>query len=330
MGAVMRLTQLRNRLLLSLAFGLVVFAGLLLWGDLGDVRGSFSLFHWTYLPAILALTFFNYAVRFLKWEYYLRLIGVRGLRIQTSLLIFFAGLGLTITPAKVGEWMKSYLLRETLGVPISRTAPIVVAERVTDGLAMLLLGLIGLLLLDQGWIFIAVVGILGMTIVLIFQYRPFAQWSIAFAVKLPVLRRYGGAIKEFYESAHMLFAPKPLAIAIAMGFVSWLGEGVAFYYVLKGLGATSSGELIAQSIFILAITTLAGAVFLLPGGLGVAEGGIAGLSKSLVGLSEGAAAAATLLIRLCTLWFGVAIGLVALGILLRRLRGQQAPCQGLP
>ena len=54
---------------------------------------------------------------------------------------------------------------------------------------------------------------------------------------------------------------------------------------------------------------MAGAVLLLPGGLGAAETGITTLGQALVGLGSAAAAGATLLIRLCTLWFGVGLGI---------------------
>ena len=319
--------QLRNRLLLSLALGLAVFIGLLFWGDFRSVGGSLRDFRWVYLPAILALTLFNYALRFAKWHYYLRLTGVRQVRLRDSFLLFFAGLGLTVTPAKLGEWIKSYFIRELHGVPISRTAPIVVAERVTDGLGMLILAFLGLLLLDQGWVFVAIAAAMGLLLVAAFQYRPFARWSISVASRVPVLSRYTGFIEGFYASAHALFSPKPLVLGVTLGAISWLGEGIAMYYVLLGLGAVNSGELVVQGIFILAVTTLAGAVFLLPGGLGVAEGGIAGLSHRLVGLAEGPAATATLLIRICTLWFGVGLGIIALAAVVRRLgnRPEAAP-----
>ena len=53
------------------------------------------------------------------------------------------------------------------------------------------------------------------------------------------------------------------------------------------------------------------------------EVGIAGLSRELIGLTRESAAAATLLIRLCTLWFGVAIGVIAMAIMVGRLRALQ-------
>jgi uncharacterized protein (TIRG00374 family) len=55
---------------------------------------------------------------------------------------------------------------------------------------------------------------------------------------------------------------------------------------------------------------------MLPGGLGVTEAGMTGLLQTLGGpaMTKEVATAATILVRLATLWFAVAIGLVALGI----------------
>jgi uncharacterized protein (TIRG00374 family) len=65
--------------------------------------------------------------------------------------------------------------------------------------------------------------------------------------------------------------------------------------------------------------TIAGALSFLPGGLGVQEGGmVALLVKTATGVGTATAAAATFITRLCTLWFAVAVGLVALTLVRRR------------
>jgi uncharacterized protein (TIRG00374 family) len=73
------------------------------------------------------------------------------------------------------------------------------------------------------------------------------------------------------------------------------------------------------AILIYAVTTLAGALSFLPGGLLVTEAGMTlFLVRSASGVERATAAAATILTRLATLWFAVALGLVALA-LYRRL-----------
>jgi uncharacterized membrane protein YbhN (UPF0104 family) len=62
---------------------------------------------------------------------------------------------------------------------------------------------------------------------------------------------------------------------------------------------------------------------MLPGGLGAAEASIAGLLLLLVHdprMTPELAAAATLLVRFATLWFGVLLGLIGLITVERHLR----------
>ena len=71
-------------------------------------------------------------------------------------------------------------------------------------------------------------------------------------------------------------------------------------------------ELFVKSMFIMGISSLIGSASGLPGGLGTADGSMIGLTRLLLTPSATIGGAATLLIRLCTLWFGLALGVVAL------------------
>jgi uncharacterized protein (TIRG00374 family) len=101
---------------------------------------------------------------------------------------------------------------------------------------------------------------------------------------------------------------------VGLGTISWLGEGVGFYLILVGLGVTGGWETLGNAIFILAFATAVGGLSTLPGGLGAAEGTIAGMLALVMALPASAAAAATLLIRFATLWFGVTLGLIVWAI----------------
>jgi uncharacterized membrane protein YbhN (UPF0104 family) len=65
-------------------------------------------------------------------------------------------------------------------------------------------------------------------------------------------------------------------------------------------------------VFILAVSSLAGAMFFTPGGIGVAEAGLAGMFVSVAGLAGGIAVALTFVIRLATLWFAACVGIFGL------------------
>ena len=66
-----------------------------------------------------------------------------------------------------------------------------------------------------------------------------------------------------------------------------------------------------EATFVYALSTLAGAFSLLPGGLIVTEGSMTGLLR-LFGVELSRGALVTLIVRLCTLWFAVFIGMIFL------------------
>src|SRR4030042_1880931 len=124
---------------------MAVAVGLMAYGDFSEIAGNLGDFRWELLPLLLALSMANYLIRFVKWHFYLGQIGVRDVPKRDSFLAFFSGLGMVITPGKVGKWLKSYLLQEMRGIPFMRTAPILLAERFTDAIALLLLAAAGAL-----------------------------------------------------------------------------------------------------------------------------------------------------------------------------------------
>ncbi len=316
----MRPNLLGRRLILALALGLLVLAALGAYADIRQMGRELLGFPWALFGPILGLTLFNYLLRFGKWSYFLGRLGVRGLRPTDSLLIFFGGLAMVITPGKVGEWLKSHLLERYTGVPFARTAPIVVAERLTDGLALLLLAAAGLAQFGIGLPVAAGVLLLAAAVVGLALNRQAGELAARVVGRLPGLGRYAHWVREFHGGANILFRPQSLALGTLLGLISWSGECLAFYLVLWGLGAEGGIDLLVKGAFILSVTSLGSSLMLTPGGLGVAEGGITGLSQLLVGLSPAQAAVGALLIRLGTLWFGVSVGTVALTLLLARDR----------
>lgn len=309
------LTKLRRRMLLGLAGGLLVVLALGAYADYRAILGVLRDFEWRLVPLVLLLTLCNYAGRFLKWQYYLGLLHSR-VRTGTSLLIFISGFSMVLTPGKVGELLKSYLVKQVSGAPMARTAPIVLAERLTDGIALLLLGAAGLLIYRRGWEVLVAIFLLAVALVLVVQSRPLCERLLDGLARLPLGKRLAPALRAAYASSARLLRLDALLPAIGLGLLSWSGECLAFYVILRGLHLGGDGllnlPLLVQAAFILASSTLVGSAALVPGGLGVADGGITGLVQVLLLAPRDVAVAATLLIRFCTLWFGVLLGVIAL------------------
>jgi uncharacterized protein (TIRG00374 family) len=310
--------KISRAIVLSAAAGVAVYIAIAAYTGWGNVAAELRLFSWQTAAIACALAAANYLLRFAKWELYLRRLGVR-IPLSHSLQIFLSGFSLTVTPGKVGEVLKAYLLRESHGIPMARTAPTVVAERATDLLALVALALVGVGALGGNarvlWAAVALVGAL----VALASWGRFAHWMIDQVAKLPALGKLAPKLREFYDATAVLLHPTPLLLATLLSIAAWACECVAFWVVLHGFpGAEASLKLCT---FIYAAMTIAGALSFLPGGLGVQEGGmVALLVKTAQGVGGATAAAATFITRLCTLWFAVAVGLVALSLGRRPVR----------
>ncbi|HWE61640.1 MAG TPA: lysylphosphatidylglycerol synthase transmembrane domain-containing protein [Chloroflexota bacterium] len=308
---------MRHRFLLSLLFGLIVLSLLALAGDAPKVLDVLRGFPAALLPAVLLLTLWNYALRFAKWHLYLHRLHI-GAAFMDSLGIFLCGLSMAVTPGKAGELLKSVLLRRRVGTPLAVSAPVVMAERLTDGLAMMGLAATGLLLYHTALGPMAALLLLFLTVIAGTQLPVVRSRLVPWLAMQPRLERRAEAIGRIYNSARILLSPGLLGGAVAIGLCSWSGECLAFYLVLAGLGFHAGGTLLIQAAFVLAVSTLIGSATLLPGGLGTAESSSTVLLIAIVHAGRAEAVAATLLIRLCTLWFGVGVGVVSLLLFRRR------------
>ncbi len=302
--------SLPRRLAPGLVFGFIVFIILALIGDLKQVGAQVMHFRWAYYPFVLLLTLFNYALRFIKFHYYLGQVGVHNFAWQESARLFVAGFPLAMTPGKVGEVLKGVWIEQKTGLPVARGVAVVVAERISDGLAVLMLSLLGVIAYPRYWpAFALLFGILA-GVVIVSQIRPLALKLLSLGERLPLLQKTVHTLREFYEGSFSLFRPRATLTGVGLGTISWLGEGLGMYLILLGLGVTPSWKALLIAVFALSFATAVGGASALPGGLGAAEASIAGILALLLGLGADTAATATLLIRFATLWFGVSLGLI--------------------
>lgn len=316
----MNFASIRRRLLLSILLAVVVFGALLAYGDARQMSSSLHDFHWELVPLLLLLSLGNYLLRFVKWHYYVREIGERDVTVRDNLLVFFSGLGMVITPAKVGEWVKSYFLKEMHGTPVSRSAPILIAERLTDALALLIIAAAGVVVLGPEFWPVAVIVVVSAVMgIAATRHRPTANALLCALSRLPVLGRFMPQLNDFYESTYVVMRPSAVLAMTVLSTLAWFCQVIAFYLTLVGLGVGGGGDTMLKAAFILPISTLVPALLLVPGGLGLADAGIASLCIRLLDMQRAPATLATLIIRAVTLWFAVLLGLAAFAVLTRRI-----------
>ena len=187
------------------------------------------------------------------------------------------------------------------------------------------LGRVGLLLLAAVGVFSFEVdrrfiyaGCAMVAIALVFiMFDPAAQFALKTSRRIPGIRRFSDRLYEAHDSTAQMMRPGPLLFATLLAVVSWFFECLAFWLIVGGFQGAAID--IHPATFIYAAMTIAGALSFLPGGLGVTEAGMLLLLTRLgSGLTRSSAAAATFVTRLCTLWFAVVVGLIALVVFSRR------------
>lgn len=308
--------KLLPRVLVGVAAGVAVYLAFSIWAGAREVGTALISFNWWMALAGLALAAANYLVRFVRWQYYLRLLKVE-VPPGESFLVFLGGFALTITPGKLGEAVKAFLLRESRGIPATRTAPIVIAERFTDLVGLLLLAGVGVFSFDVDRRFLVAGAVLIAIGLVVVSVDPVARLAIGLAGKIPGVRRFAHKLDEFHATTAALLAPGPLGVGVVMSVIAWAFECVAFWLIVIGFPGADIG--VQAAVFIYAAMTVVGALSFLPGGLGATEAGMLGLLGKLGTVpGHGTSLAAVFVTRVCTLWFAVAVGLLALVLFARR------------
>jgi len=199
-----------------------------------------------------------------------------------------------------------------------------VAERITDLLAFVIMTLIGISgFTEERSILIAVLATFVLIVVFcgLIGVRSFALWGVDVLARLPVLKRVGPKLHTAYESTSVLITPKRLFWAVVISVPSWSCEVFAFWLVCHALGQEVT---LGACYFIYSVGTILGAITFLPGGLGLTEASVAGLLVKVIHLPKAYAASATIIIRLCTLWFAVILGGAVIFLFQKQLGGRHA------
>lgn len=297
-------------LLFTVLLSAVGYLAFSLWGGWHEVVAALVRVGFIGTAIALALSLVNYGVRFVRWQKYLGLLGHR-VHTPESFRIYMAGFGLTILPGKAGEAIRSVFLKNH-GLSYPESLAAFFMEHFTNLIVMILLAAMGLWVYPKAQ---PVVVILAVLILLILFMLRQTRWLQALRIialdKLPArLAHLVTSSLDIVLHSGRCFTPGMLSYGIALGTVAWGAEAVAFYYIMHVLG---SGLSLPVAMFIYAFSMLVGALSFLPGGLGGAEATMVALLM-LNNVPQPQAVAATVLIRLATLWFAVALGIIALSM----------------
>ena len=273
------------------------------------------------LPGAVALVLLGLTLRALRWHYYVR-ISRWPIPFHYSIAAFVASISLTLSPGKAGEVIKSALLADRFGVPVVETAGALVVERLGDLIAVLLLAGLGLFWWVDASVSVLVLLVIAVSLIGFVVTPQIHRPLFALVGRIPILSKISDQAQRLIDAGRRLLAPKPFAVGCLLALVAWGCEGIALWLIVQ----TVDFQLpVWSAVFVFSISTVAGVVSMLPGGVGGFEA-VMVLLLSKLGLAAGVASVPVSVFRMCTLWLGSLLGLIVLaGWLIWVPRNSQPP-----
>ena len=300
--------KLDNRLILVLVAAIGIYAIFLFTSDFNIISEKISNFKINYLPLILFLVTASWCPVFIKWHFLLKNCEI-DIPLTRSITVFLSGLAFDITPGKLGALMKSQILKTSFNIPRTKTAPIVLVEKVYDLIGAILASIIGIIILGMD-VYLIIIAILVLAMVFFFlYYRPASELFFKRITKTKFFSKYVENISELDKIVQKSTNVKVATICILLAVTYWFIVSAAVYFTLIGFDINILDYLKVLSIY--ATSILLGAVSFIPGGVGITEGALAGLF-TLEGIDVSTALILSVIIRIFVLWYSVSIGFISL------------------
>ena len=300
--------KIGNKILIIVIAVICLYATFLIASDINTVYDKISDFKIEFFPIILLLVTSNWFVLFFRWHLLLRNAKIF-IPVKDSFLILASGFALTIIPGKVGELVKSQLLKTKFGIARSKTVPIVILEQFYTAIGIIMLSFFGIWYFELG---IYVLGIFTATLVFVFVLLS-SRKAFNKIVSLLEKRRFTSKFVEPLSSSYDAIKNGirgPITLyACGLSMLFWLLEAISVYFILLAFGVEVIGFLAIISTYTTSI--MLGILSFLPIGVGVVEGTLTSFF-TIHGIDVSLALTIVIVIRLFTRWYGVSFGFIAL------------------
>jgi len=278
-----------------------------LYADFDEFSSHIKKIDYGFVPIILSLMSIHIIILGLRFHQLVSALGI-DIAWKKSILIYIAGLSLTIIPGGAGQIIKSHFIKKEYGIEISKTAPIILVEKWNELVSVLIILLLSFLILII--IEALIIAIIGIIIMLILAVIMRSQKGFTIFKKVishfKFLIKFIENVENSQKSFRLLMSKKMILGSLALTTPAKFLELIAVYFVFLSVGINLDFILSLQ-IFITSLLT--GVLSFIPGGFGVTEASMLGLLLKYVN-NLSLAAVGVILVRLSTIWFATILGLI--------------------
>lgn len=308
-------------IILGMGFSVIVFIAIAIFGGIyrvADVMATAKL----YIYAVaFVLVFAGYMIRFIKWDYYLKKLGII-VPFRKNMIVYLSLYSMNITPGKIGRVVSAYTISKIAGKETASVVPAVTMDIFTDFIGFAVFALIFGLMFQR---FVVYILIADMVLLLPFF---FVTHDWMYNRLRGFLKRFKNSYfgqfsvygDEYFSSQSSLNTPKTYILSLLVTLPADFLTAFALFVTLAALGSSVP---VSGSIFVYSSSQLFGMVSGLPGSIGVADGTLVAMIGGVFSLNSIISSSATIMTRIATLWFGIAIGTVFLFYSLKYWEGKQ-------
>ena len=228
-----------NKIIVIIIAVVGLYAAFLIASDIRTVYDQIINFKIEFLLVIIPLVITGWFVLFARWHLLLKNSKIF-IPKKDSLLIFLSGFALTIIPGKVGELIKSQLLKTKFEVPRSKTVPIVMLEQFYTLIGLVIISFFGIWFFELGAYVIGFfTALLIFAFILISSKKVFNKLITIFE-KRKFTSRFVEPLSSSYDIIKKSTKGPIIFYASALTTVFWLIEAVVVYFVLLSFGVDST------------------------------------------------------------------------------------------
>ena len=307
--------------IIPLLIALILLFGLIYFSDASRIYHTLIKTNLYFFLAAVGLWLVTHIIKVVRWKYLLSRNNV-DITFASAFKVFTAsGFVSNITPAKMGEPLKSFILKKNNGVKISKSIPSIFFERVFDIVSLIVLSLIAAFFLTrtvasvQYWFLVSIavyaVLIVVALFVLISRKRTLYVFSRIYKVFsfLPKIRRFdkrfGSFVSNFHNSFIAYKSKRVYGFAFLLSLSIWIIEGIILFILFMSFGFDVT---LASTIFIVPVATLVSVITFLPGGIGSSEIITVLFFSSLFGLTFTEVTSVAIVSRISTFWVSTFLG----------------------
>lgn len=298
---------IRTFLIAVIIIGFIVFLAIGLFGGINQVYNTIISAKWYIYIFAFVFMLCSFSIRFIKWDYYLKRLGIHVPK-SKNFQVYLSLYSMDLTPGRVGRIVSAYSLNRITKKKLASLIPVVTMDIFTDFLGYGIVALAAAIYFKTDVLYIAGVD-LFLLLPFIFLINNRVYNLIKGLFKNNFLKQFTLYGDEYFASQSSLNRPKVYLVSLLVSVPAAILEACAFFATSLSIGLEPH---LGKTIFVYVVTELVGMASALPGAIGVQDGLLVAFSNTVLGYDKAISSAVTIMTRLATLWFGVAIGSIFL------------------